>query len=120
MLALWVLFDVRGAFNAPAAVVCTLGITVAMRVRFDVAGIFTVPSQLAFVPLLFSVPPRRSRRSRSSRSPPARFPRCWRGEVPAGRLLLLIANGWFAVGPAVVVLLAGGSEAVVGSPLAHR
>ena len=95
---------------------CTLGITVAMRVRFDVAGIFTVPSQLAFVPLLFCVPPQAVPPLAVLALAASTLPEVWRGDVPPSRLVLSIANGWFAVGPAFVLLLAGGPAAVVGSP----
>ena len=53
--------------------------------------------------------PRRSRRSRSSRSRPAGSPRCCAVRFLPSRLVLSIANGWFAVGPVVVLLLAGGA-----------
>src|SRR5437763_1297228 len=38
------------------AVVCILVMALAMRVRFDTPLGFTVPTQLAFVPLLFAMP----------------------------------------------------------------
>jgi putative nucleotidyltransferase with HDIG domain len=116
-IALWVLFDVRDGWNVPAAVGCAIGIAAAMRVRFDVAGIYTVPSQLAFIPLLFAVPAQAVPLVVVLALAASRLPELVRGEVPPSRLLLSIANGWFAVGPAVVLLFAGGAPVVAGSPL---
>src|SRR5690349_15799439 len=40
-----------------AAITCFAALIVALRAEFDVGSGFTVPSQLAFVPLLFTMPP---------------------------------------------------------------
>src|ERR1700728_3003851 len=44
------------SFSEVPAVVCTLILVVALRVRIDTPCGFTVPTQLAFVPLLFAMP----------------------------------------------------------------
>ena len=48
--ALWLCFDVSGHWHPLAAVGCFVGLVFAMRIRFDAAGIYTMPGQLAFVP----------------------------------------------------------------------
>ncbi|MGO9901166.1 MAG: hypothetical protein ACLP0J_16065, partial [Solirubrobacteraceae bacterium] len=52
---LWVL-DPPHAFAVLPAALCVVVLAVATRVRFDMPFGFTVPTQLAFVPLLFAMP----------------------------------------------------------------
>jgi putative nucleotidyltransferase with HDIG domain len=88
-----------------------------MRVRIDMPLGYTVPTQLAYVPLLFAVPP--------LLAPPlvvvglliAGLVDVVRGRTPAGRLLLAPGNAAFALGPAAVLTLAGTSADHAGLPL---
>jgi HD-GYP domain-containing protein (c-di-GMP phosphodiesterase class II) len=89
------------------ALACILCLAVAVHVPFAVGDGYTVPTQLAFLPLLFTVPP--------ALVPPAvvlalvvaRVPAVAGGRWPASRLLLVPGDAWFAVGPAVVLAAAG-------------
>src|SRR4029450_12889997 len=45
------------AFSLAIAVSCVAALAVASRVSFDVGAGFTVPTQIAFVPMLLSLPP---------------------------------------------------------------
>ena len=100
-----------GAFDLLPALGCIAVLALATRVPFHVASGFTVPTQLAFVPLLFTVPP--------ALVPPAvvvalaleRLPHVVMGRTRASRLLHCVGNSWFAIGPAAVFAVAGTSPA---------
>ncbi len=51
----WAIQD-PDSFSIAPAVVCLLVLALSMRVRFDTPLGFTVPTQLAFVPLVFAAP----------------------------------------------------------------
>jgi putative nucleotidyltransferase with HDIG domain len=106
-----------GAFDLLPACACIAVLALATRVPFHVASGFTVPTQLAFVPLLFTVPP--------ALVPPAvvaalalgRLPQVVTGRTRASRLLHCVGNSWFAIGPATVFVVAGTSPADAGAGL---
>jgi putative nucleotidyltransferase with HDIG domain len=90
------------AFALLPAGVCIVVLALATRVHFHVASGFTVPTQLAFVPLVFAAP--------VALVPPAvvlslvigRLPDVIVGRTRPVRLLHCVGNSWFAVGPAAV------------------
>ena len=97
--------------SVPYAVGLTLAFAAISTVRFDVGSCYTAPSQLAFVPMLFLLPP-------------AIVPVCVlvalmlaklsdqiRARRPSSRILLSVGDSWFAVGPAAVFVLAGAPTA---------
>ena len=102
------------AFALAPAAACVGVLALATRVPFHVASGFTVPTQLAFVPLLFTVPP--------AAAPPAvalalvlgRLSEVVAGRTRASRLLHCIGNSWFAMGPAVVFAAASTTPAHAG------
>ena len=108
VVALW---QIAGAplseIDVLPALACILCLAVAVHVAFAVGDGYTVPTQLAFVPLLFTLPP--------ALVPPAvvvalvvaRVPAVAAGRWPASRLLLIPGDAWFAIGPAVVLAAAG-------------
>jgi putative nucleotidyltransferase with HDIG domain len=85
----------------PAAL-CLLVLALATRVHFDTPAGVAVPTQLAFIPLVFVTP--------GALVPVAvvlawllgRLPEVVRGEVPPSRLLQLPGNSWYALGPVTV------------------
>jgi putative nucleotidyltransferase with HDIG domain len=99
------------------ALACVLVLIAALRVRIDMPLGYTVPTQLAYVPLLFAVPP--------LLAPPLvvvgllldGLLDAVRGKMPVGRLLLVPGNAAFALGPAAVFTLAGTSAGHAGLPL---
>ena len=109
--AVVVLWQVVGApaseIDVVPALACMVCLAVAVHVPFAVGDGYTVPTQLAFVPLLFTLPP--------AFVPPAvvlaliaaRVPAVAAGRWPASRLLLVPGDAWFALGPAVVLAAAG-------------
>ena len=96
---------------------CVLVLALATRVEFRTPIGYTVPSQMAFVPLLFVIP--------LALVPPAvvvayaiaRVDRMVRGELSAGRVLVVIPNAWFAIGPVAVFTIAGVEPRDAGAAL---
>jgi hypothetical protein len=99
---LWLLAGASPGAHVVPALMCMACLAVAVHVPFAVGDGYTVPTQLAFVPLWFTLPP--------ALIPPAvliallaaRAPAVLRGRWPASRLLLVPGDCWFAIGPAVV------------------
>ncbi len=103
-------------FSAEPAVLCLVVMALATFVRFDTPFGFTVATQLAFVPLLFAVPLALVPVAVVLALAVARLPEIVRGRSRPSRLLLVIGNSWFAVGPVAVFALAG-SEPRSAGPL---
>jgi putative nucleotidyltransferase with HDIG domain len=68
---------------------------------------FAVPTQLTFVPLLFALPAPLVLVAVPAAWALAKLPAVLRGELRAVRLVSVIRNSWFAVGPVVVLVAAG-------------
>ena len=95
-----------------AAIACAVvAFVVATHVEFDIAGGFAVPTQLAFVPLAFVTPahllPLVVGVAWLIRFAPALAS----GRSSAARIWVPLGNGWFAVGPALVLLAGGAADA---------
>jgi putative nucleotidyltransferase with HDIG domain len=93
-------------FPIVPAVACLLVMALSMRVRFDTPLGYTVPSQLAFVPLVFAVPAALVPVAVTLAWGLARLPDVLRGKTPPSRLLVALPNSWFAIGPAAVLAIA--------------
>src|ERR1700747_1613835 len=98
-----------GAGRAPARplmALFVLGVAAIGNVRFDVGAGFTVPTQAAFVPMLFalqvSLVPLLVALSLALGMAPAILA----GRTPSSRVLSVPGNSWFAVGPSFVLLVA--------------
>ena len=102
--------DVSGA--SWVAIACaTLAFVVATHVEFDIAGGFAVPTQLAFVPLAFVTPAALLPAVVGIAWLLRRVPDIARGRSSGKRAWVAIGNGWFAVGPALVLLAGGAHDA---------
>jgi signal transduction histidine kinase/ActR/RegA family two-component response regulator len=88
------------------AIICTLVLVVAMRVRIDTPFGFTVPTQLAFVPLLFAVPLALVPIAAAVAAVCARLDDVVAGRLRPARLVQTVANAWYAIGPVTVFALA--------------
>jgi HD-GYP domain-containing protein (c-di-GMP phosphodiesterase class II) len=103
------------AVDLDAAVAAAVALGAAMHVHFVVGTGYTVPTQLAFVPLAFALPP--------ALVPPAvvlvlvasQLVDVYRGRLSPSRLALVPANAWFSVGPAAVLAAAGAPAAADAS-----
>jgi putative nucleotidyltransferase with HDIG domain len=104
--ALWIAAP-PATFELGPAVLCALVLIAASRVSFDTPLGFTVLTQVAFVPLLFVIPPAIAPIVVGLALAAAKAPGVIRGRVPAVRLLQAAGNSWFAVGPAAVFVIAG-------------
>jgi putative nucleotidyltransferase with HDIG domain len=82
-------------------------IAVASQVRFDIGAGFTVPTQAVFVPMLFALPISVVPLLVPVALALGMAPRIIRREVSPSWLLTAVGNSWFAIGPALVLLLAG-------------
>lgn len=93
-----------------------LAFVVAARVEFDIPGGFAVPTQLAFVPLLYVAPATHVPLLVGMAWLLVRVPDLVRGRASLSRLWVTFGNGWFSLGPALVLILAGADDARVAAP----
>ncbi|MCW3031939.1 MAG: hypothetical protein QOK19_1855 [Solirubrobacteraceae bacterium] len=99
------------------AVLAVLVLALASRVSFDTPFGFTGLTQLAFVPLLFAMPLALVPLAVAGGLVLGMLPDVARGRRPVVRLLSCLANAWFAVGPAAVLIAAGTSPQRAGAGL---
>jgi putative nucleotidyltransferase with HDIG domain len=95
------------AFAVAPALLCFVLLVLATRVRFDTPFGFTVGTQLAFVPLIFAMPVSLVPFAVVAALVISRLPEVLSGKVRPSRLLLMVGNSWFAVGPVAVFVAAG-------------
>jgi putative nucleotidyltransferase with HDIG domain len=100
------------AFSLPVAVSCVAALAVASRVGFDVGAGFTVPTQIAFVPMLLCLPPALVAPLSALALALGLAPEVLARRLPASRLLVLPGNCWFAIGPAALLAAAPHSGAI--------
>lgn len=93
-----------------------LAFVVAARVEFDISGGFAVPTQLAFVPLLYVAPATHVPLLVGLAWILVRVPDLVRGRASLSRLWVTFGNGWFSLGPALVLIIAGADDARVAAP----
>jgi putative nucleotidyltransferase with HDIG domain len=103
---LWVIRSPAGFAVVPAAS-CVLVFALSMLVRFEVPLGFTVPTQLAFVPLLFVLPPALVPFAVVSAIFLAGVPAVAQRRMHPARLFATFGNAWFAIGPAAVFAVSG-------------
>ena len=106
-----------GSFAVWPLVVCVLVLALASVARFDTPIGFTVPTQLAFVPLLFAAPLALAAPAVMVAMLIVGVRDVAVGEMPPSRLLTTPSNAWFAVGPVVVFEIAGVMPAHAGAAI---
>ena len=112
VIALLAWFPPRsGDWDVLLAVTSMVALAVALRVEFDIGSGITVPSQLAFIPLLFAVPPALVPVAVVVAWAAAKLPDVLRGDLRPIRLLAIFGNAWFAIGPALVFAIAAPESA---------
>jgi putative nucleotidyltransferase with HDIG domain len=89
------------------AVLYVLAIAAVGHVKFDIGAGYTVPTQVVFVPMLFALPVSLVPLLVAAGLALGMAPGILAGRVPASRVLTVPGNSWFALGPAVVLGLAG-------------
>jgi putative nucleotidyltransferase with HDIG domain len=95
------------SFSPLTAFVYVIGIAIASNVRFDFGAGFTVPTQAVFVPMLFAVPVAIVPLLTLLALVLGMVPAVVRGRISPSWLLTAAGNCWFAIGPALVLALAG-------------
>jgi len=95
------------ATNVGAALLCLVIMVLATLVRFDTPFGFTVATQLAFVPLLFAVPLALVPVEVAAALAIAGLVEVVAGKTRPSRLLLVLGNSWFSIGPVAVFSIAG-------------
>jgi putative nucleotidyltransferase with HDIG domain len=108
VIAAVVLWTLRppGPFEVWPALLCVGLVALATRVEFDTPFGFTVATQLAFVPLIFAVPPALVPIAVVAGLVLASLPELRDGSMRPPRLIKRIGNAWFAIGPVAVFVLA--------------
>jgi HD-GYP domain-containing protein (c-di-GMP phosphodiesterase class II) len=101
----------HAAIDPAAAVCCALALGVAVRVHFAVGPGYTVPTQLAFIPLAFALPPALLAPATACVFVAVQAIDVARERLPFSRLALVPGNTWFALGPAAVLAVAGAPSA---------
>ncbi len=114
--ALLVTAETQPLHPLPAAL-SLLVLAIASRVRFEAMFGFTVPTQLAFVPLVFATPVALVPVAVAAALAVARLPDVLTGRARPARLVHVLGNSWFAVGPAVVFAASGTAPAAAGPAL---
>jgi putative nucleotidyltransferase with HDIG domain len=112
--ALWIVRPPHGLELAPA-LLCTAVLALAALVRFETPFGFTVPTQLAFVPLAFAMPVAIVPLATLVALTLARLPDVFRDGMPVSRLLQSAGNARFALGPSAVFAIYGVSPAHAGT-----
>jgi diguanylate cyclase (GGDEF)-like protein len=95
------------AFDPFAAALLVGSYALVARVTFKFGPGFARPTQLVFVPLLFLLPTPLVPALVAAGSVLSAAPELLRRRCPPERVLVSIADSWYAVGPALVVALAG-------------
>jgi putative nucleotidyltransferase with HDIG domain len=106
-----------GRFEWIPSLACIATLAVATQVRFHVASGFTVPTQLAYVPLLFAVPVAFTPLAVALALMLGRAPSVISGKARLTRLIPCAGNSWFSIGPSALFLAAGVTPAEAGAPL---
>ncbi len=76
------------------------------RFDFEVGAGYTVPTQIVFVPMLFVLPPAIVPLVVAGSMVLDRLPEVVRGDRHPQRLLFVLGDAWFSIGPAAVFVLA--------------
>ncbi len=103
---------------SPVAAACVLlAFGFAAVTEFDTENGVALPTELAFVPLLFALPPAGVLIAVPAVLVAAKLPNVLRGELRPARLVAAIGNSWFAVGPVTVLVLGHVDSIHAATPL---
>jgi signal transduction histidine kinase/ActR/RegA family two-component response regulator len=105
VVAVWLLAPPH-AFDVGSALICFVVLVAALQVRVDTPFGFTVPAQLAFVPLVFAMPLALVPIAVVAAFTLSHIPDIARGKKRPSRLGQSVGNAWFAIGPVAVFAIA--------------
>jgi HD-GYP domain-containing protein (c-di-GMP phosphodiesterase class II) len=100
-------FDSPHKFALGTTLMLTAAYALALRVRFSVGVGFTTPAELLLVPMLFVLPAPLVPVVVEVANVLSRLPEILTRRLHPDRLLVAPADGWYAVGPALVFAAAG-------------
>jgi HD-GYP domain-containing protein (c-di-GMP phosphodiesterase class II) len=95
-----------GGFDWAGALITTFALAAVSRIEFEVGSNYMIPTELVLVPMLFVVPPAALPLCVAVALVLAKVPEALLGRRPWGKVLMRVADSWFAVGPALVFLAA--------------
>jgi putative nucleotidyltransferase with HDIG domain len=101
------LLDSPRSLDWGLAIGLVVSYAIAARVRFHTGSCWTVPTELIFVPMLFLLPTPAVPLFVSAALVLGRTPEYLSRAVHPSRTLMMVGDGWYAVGPALVLTLAG-------------
>jgi putative nucleotidyltransferase with HDIG domain len=90
-----------------AAIVLTIAVALLSRFEFEIGAGYEPPTQLAFVPMLFVLPPEVAPVLVCAGRVLGVLPDLLSGRRSPGRVFLRISDSWYAIGPALVLSAAG-------------
>ena len=94
-----------------AAILATISLAAASLVVFEVGSVYTFPTQVAFVPMLFVLPPELVPIFVFAGLMVGKIGNALADRLSPGRVLMAAGDSWFAVGPALVLIAAGAPSA---------
>ncbi|MDX6658686.1 MAG: hypothetical protein QOH62_3479 [Solirubrobacteraceae bacterium] len=97
----------NGHVDVAVAAVLTIAFAFTCRVYFEVGAGRALPTQIVFVPMLLLLPPGIVPLLTLAGLVLSRIPDFWAGRRHIDRVVIRMADGWFSVGPVVVLLAAG-------------
>lgn len=106
-IALAVLGDGGPPWRWDVAIALVVAFAITVRARFDIGTGYAPPTQLVFVPILLLLPARYAPLIALAGWLLGRLPDLATRATHASRLLVVPGNCWFALGPALVLVLAG-------------
>jgi putative nucleotidyltransferase with HDIG domain len=98
---------VNGSVSLSMVILYVLGIALAGHIQVHTGTGFTVPTQVAFVPMLFAIPVTLVPMLVAVALALSMTPAVLDGRLSPSRLVTAPANAWFALGPALVLALSG-------------
>ena len=104
-LALILIWKVPAGFSPWLAALYVLSLALAGHIQFNTGTGFTVPTQLVFVPMLFALPVTLVAPLVALALAIGMIPALLTNRLPPSRLLTVPSNSWFALGPALVLLV---------------
>ena len=100
--------------NVPLALALVVAYALASHIRFEIGAGYTVPTQLALVPMLLVLPPAAVPLLVLAGNLLSELPAYLRGTRHPQRILVAFGDGWHAVGPALVLIAAGEPSLAIG------
>ena len=98
-----------------AAILSTVVLALATQVVFEVGSIYTMPTQVAFVPMLFVLPPELVPLFVLAGLLLGKVGNALSGQLPPAQILIAPGDAWFALGPALVLTAAGAPAAATAA-----